>query len=183
MSKTLSFRGGKAVASVFSSTGAAIPFPVFTVPATTKVVGGTGGDGNPSALYVAFTPSDTTVTINPTGENAITFTNATGREYLCTTNPIVGAYFLFAKARRKPGSTGAIVAQTVTISLNSVTVGVFNVAAATAGSDPVSGFVSSFFPGVAGDTRFDLQTYNLTVGVTAADSDLEIEITLIGYQD
>lgn len=178
MSKTISFRGGKAVASVFSSTGAAIPFPVFSLPAANKLI---ADDGAASAVYAAFTPSNTTVTINPTAENAITFTNATGREYLCTSNAMAGAYFFAATARRKPGTTASMAAQTVIVSVNSVEVGRFNVEAAAADATPRCGFVSFF--NVSGDQRLETAANSITVGVTAADPELEIVLWAVGYQD
>ena len=186
MSKTISFRGGKAIASVVDSGGDPVTFPVFTLPATTRFIGDVGGDGNPSALYLAFTPTNTTVTINPTGENAVTFTNATARVSLCTADPISGSYFLFARARRKPGTTGAIAAQTIRIYIDDTPdkeFGLFNVEAAAEGADPVSGFVSCFYVANVGDSRMNLGATSLKVDVSAADSDLEIEITIAGYQD
>lgn len=176
MSKTVSFRGGKAIASVFASSGAAVPFPVFTLPTTYKSV---GTDGNPAALYAAFTPSSTSVTINPTGENAITFTNATASEYLCTNDPIAAAHFFAATARRKPGTTGAIAAQTVVITVNSVEIGRFNVESAAASANPRVGFTSFF--NVAGDSRMTTDGQNIAVAVTAADTDLEIILFAAGY--
>lgn len=134
-----------------------------------------------AALSASFTPSGTSVTINPTGENAITFTNATARELACVDGHLLGEGLWFrASARRKPGTTGAIVAQTVVWTVNSVEVGRFNVEAAAAGADPVCGFCE--IVNTAGDSRFDITTNNLVCGVTAADTDLEIFFLLFGNQ-
>ena len=134
-----------------------------------------------AALAAAFTPSGTSVTINPTGFNAVTFTNATAREFICMDGHLLaeGLYFR-ASARRKPGTTGAIVAQTVVFTVNSVEVGRFNVEAAAAGADPVCGAFE--LTNTVADTRFDITTNNLVCGVTAADTDIEIFFLLFGNQ-
>ncbi len=137
--------------------------------------------GANAAFSAAFTPSGTSVTINPTGDNAITFTNATAREFVCVDGHLLGEGLYFrASARRKPGTTGAIVAQTVVWTVNSVEVGRFNVEAAAAGADPICGFCE--IVNTSSDTRFDVTTNNLVCAVTEADTDLEIFFLLIGKQ-
>ncbi len=133
-----------------------------------------------AVLEASFTPTGTSVTINPTATNAVTFTNGTAREFVCVGGHLIaeGLYFR-ASARRKPGTTGAIVAQTVIFTVNSVEVGRFYVQAAAAGADPVCGWIDYSTGGVA-DARFDITTNNLVCGVTAADSDLEIFFKLLG---
>ena len=124
-------------------------------------------------LSAAFTPTGTTVTINPTADDAITFTNAGPRESICigAASATTGRYFK-AGARRKPGTTGAIVAQSVVFTINSVEIGRFTVKAADAYAEPESGFVELCSP--AADARLDITTYNLICTCTAADTDIEI---------
>lgn len=133
-----------------------------------------------SLLAVAFTPTNTTVTINPGGEDSVAITNGTIRECCCVNGHNMASAYLFrAGARRLTGQTGAIVDQTVVFTINSVEVGRFTVLAVGAGSDePVSGFIYVFSP--TADTRFALATYNLVATVTAADSDLEIFVEIVG---
>lgn len=180
MSKTISFRGGKAVASV-ASTGP-VPFPVFSLPATTVNVDVlTGGDVG-SALYAAFTPhTGTTVTINPTGHNAITWTNATARKSLCSKDPIEAGLFLAATARRKPGTTASMVAQTVTITINSVEIGRFNVEAAAANVNPRCGFFSTCQTEL--DNRILTNGLNISVGISTLDPELEIVLWVAGHSN
>lgn len=83
-------------------------------------------------------------------------------------------------ARRKPGTSGAIVAQTVIIKdgADSVELGRFQVAAAAAGADPVSGWLD--LP-IFTDSRWTLgDGESLTVKVTAVDTDFEIVFEGIG---
>lgn len=124
-------------------------------------------------LAMAFTPTGTTVTINPTADDAITLTNAGPRESICigAAAATTGRYFK-AGARRKPGTTGAIVAQTVIFTVNSVEIGRFTVKAAAAYADPESGYVELCSP--AADARLDITTYNLTCAITTVDTDIEI---------
>jgi hypothetical protein len=62
--------------------------------------------------------------------------------------------------------------------VNSVEVGRFTVAAADASTDPISGSIELVSPTL--DTRFNLTSYNLVIGVTAGDADLEIVFSIIG---
>lgn len=128
-----------------------------------------------------FTPSDTTVTINPTGTDAISITNGTFREYVAIgSTALAAAKFMVLGARRKPGTTGTISAQTITFAINSVTLATIKVAAAAASADPGVGYNILAIPDEASDTRFDITTNNIVIGCTAADSDLEIFFLIIG---
>lgn len=130
-------------------------------------------------LAASFTPTGTSVTVNPTADDAITFTNGTAREYICLNGHVISdAKHVRAGARRKPGTTGAIVAQTVTFTINSVELGRFTVLAADASTDPISGSIEIVTP--AGDSRWGLVGRDLTIGVTAADADLEIFFSMSG---
>jgi len=131
-------------------------------------------------LEMAFTPTDVSVTVNPAGDDSVTMTNGTMRTQVCVGgHTMAGAYYFRAGARRKPGTTGAIVAQAITFTINSVQVGKFTVAAADASTDPICGSVEMVSPTL--DTRFNFGTpWDLIVAVTAADSDLEIFFTIVG---
>lgn len=132
-----------------------------------------------AVLAASFTPSGTTVTINPTADNAITFTNATAREYICLSgHSITGAYYFRAGARRKPGTTGAIAQQAVVFTVNSVEVGRFTIGAAAASTDPFCGHVELTSPIL--DARFDITTDHLIATFTEADSDIEVFFELLG---
>lgn len=88
-----------------------------------------------------------------------------------------------AWARRKPGTTGAIVAQTVILKNQAASVELarFEVLAAAAGEEPVSGWIDKPFP--AGDTRWTLgNTETLAFAVTAVDTDLEIVLEIYGQE-
>lgn len=138
------------------------------------------GSTLPSAhLICAFTPSATTITINFNGADTLAISGGTAR-----ISSAVGAgiandtpFHVRLWARRKPGTTGAIVAQTITLkggSSGANTLGSIRVAAAAAGADPVCDFLD--LPCVAsGNTNhtFD-STDKVTITVTAADTDLEI---------
>lgn len=85
-------------------------------------------------------------------------------------------------ARRKAGTTGAIVAQTVIIKDEGDTVelGRFQVAAAAAGADPVTGWLS--LP-IITDSRWTMADgEGLVIKVTAVDTDLEIVAAIIGSE-
>ena len=132
-----------------------------------------------SILSIAFTPTSTTVTVNPGGEDSVAITNGTIRECCCVNgHNMASAYMLRASARRKPGTSDTIVAQTVVMTINSVEVGRFNVLAAAGGADPVAGFCYVFTP--EADTRFALISHNLVFTVTAADPDIEIYCEIVG---
>lgn len=134
-----------------------------------------------TAFYAAFTPTGTSVTLTSATEGIITPSGCTLRESY-NTKPHLGSTVLFAAtARRKPGTTGSIAAQTVVFSVNSVQIGRLTVPAAAAGIDPVCGYTTYYHS--TGDTRTDLSTYALAVSVTAADPDLEIVVWMIGNQD
>lgn len=128
-----------------------------------------------------FTPSGTSVTINPTGTDAISITNGTFRESVgIGSTAMASAKYFVLGARRKPGTTGAIVAQTITFVINSVTLATIKVASAAASADPVAGYVILTAPDEAPDTRFDITANDIVIGCTAADTDLEIFFLIIG---
>ncbi len=132
-----------------------------------------------TVLEMAIVPTDVSITVNPSGTDAVTLTNATMTRRVCIGGEsMAGAYVFRAFARRKQGSTGAIAAQVLTFTINSVEVGRFTVASAAASVDPISGSIELVSPTL--DTRFNLATYNLIIGATAADADLEIVFTIIG---
>lgn len=132
-----------------------------------------------TALEMAIVPTGTSITVNPAGTDDVTVTNGTTTRRVCIGGQsMAGAYVFRAFARRKSGSTGAIVAQVVTFTINSVEVGRFTVAAADASVDPISGSIELVSPTL--DTRFNLATYNLIIGVTASDADIEIVFTIVG---
>lgn len=130
-------------------------------------------------LAMALTPSGTSVTIDPTATDAVSVTTGTMRLQIAIgAHTLTGAYYFRAFARRKPGTTGAIVAQEITFTINSVQVGKFTVAAADASTDPISGSIELVQPTL--DTRFNLTSYNLVIGATASDADLEIVFEIVG---
>lgn len=133
-----------------------------------------------SILSVAFVATSTTVTINPGGEDSVAITNGTIRECCCVNgHNMATGNVIIASARRKSGTTAAILAQTVVITINAVEVGRFTVLAAGISADPVCGFLQWFSP--AADTRFALVTpYDVVVTVTAADPSLEYFIEIVG---
>lgn len=134
------------------------------------------------AIGCALTPSGTSVTVNPTGTDAITFTNATVTEPFIAigSTAFAAAKFFILGARRKPGTTGAIAAQTIAFVINSVTLATIKVAAAAAGADPEVGYAILCTPDSAADTRFSIASQDITINVTAADTDLEIFFLMIG---
>lgn len=153
------------------------------IPINTEFQGGISANADGGVLCVAFTPGNTTSTVNLSDADSIGITGATAREFTClpgATGTIEGAYLFRASARRKPGTTGAIVAQNVVISVNTVEIGRFPVLAANAGEDPVVGYVEFFCPTATGDTRVNLALNALSFAITAVDSDLEIFFEVIG---
>lgn len=133
------------------------------------------------AIGAAFTPSSTSVTINPTATDAITFTNGSAREFIAIgATSLTAAKFFVLGARRKPGTTGAIAAQTIAFVINSVTLATIKVSAAAAGADPAVGCAILCTPDDAADSRFSVASQDITVNVTAADTDLEIFFLMIG---
>lgn len=139
--------------------------------------------GVPCHVALAFTPTGTSITVNPTADDAITVTGGTAREYISLSGAIIAsAHHFRAGARRKPGSTGAIVAQLVTFTINSIELGRFTVLAAAAGEDPVSGSFEMVSP--TPDARYALfsggASRDMTIAVTAVDSDLEIFFEMSG---
>ena len=130
---------------------------------------------------LTFTPTATSCTFGP-DSGALIFTNIS-----IAANVIVGTglndalpFHFRAYARRKPGTSGAIVAQTVIIKdgAGSVELARFQVAAAAAGADPVSTWVD--IPSI-GDSRWTLGDGEaLTVTITAVDTDFQIIIEAIG---
>lgn len=132
-----------------------------------------------AVLAVAFTQTNVSATIDPTADNAVTVTNGTAREFLCIGgHAIVTATYFRASARRKPGSTGAIVANTVEFVIDSASVGKFDVLAAAAGVDPICGSVEMVYPG--GDIRFDITAEIISVTLAFVDADLEVFFEIIG---
>lgn len=168
-------RGARVTSAVFSNgqTDAGIPDIVF--PNIEDDL------ASASAVYAAFTMTSTSGTLTCSTEGVITPSGCTLREYYNIKPLAADAVFFAATARRKPGTTGSIAAQNVVISVNSVEVGRFAVAAASAGLDPGVGHI--VFYNSAGDARVNLATYPFTIGVTAADADLEIVLWMVGNQD
>jgi hypothetical protein len=153
------------------------------IPINTEFQSGFSVVADGAVFAAAFTPSATTCTVASSDADAISITGGTAREFTCIPNSagnIEGAYLFRASARRKPGTTGAIVAQNVIISVNSVEIGRFPVLAANANEDPVVGYVEFFCPTAIGDTRVNLNTNPLSFGITAVDTDLEIFFEVVG---
>lgn len=176
MSKTISQRGGTIVADLDHTGGLTAKFPAFPIPGITIPING----GPACSLYCAFTPSASTVSINETGENAITFTGATAREYVSSAfGSITEGHFFAATAQRKPGSTGDIAAQTVVVYQEvggtDDELGRFNVEAALAGANPVCGFFVC--ANVVGEERIGITDITITC---TSDADLEIQLWIIG---
>lgn len=133
-----------------------------------------------SILAAAFVATGTTVTINPGGEDTVAIAGGTIRECCCVNgHNMATAYVLRASARRKAGTTAAIVAQTVIITINAVEIARFSVLAAAISADPVAGYVEQAMP--AGDARFAFVTpWDLVFTVTAADPSLEYFVEVLG---
>ncbi len=135
-----------------------------------------------ACFSTAFTPSGTTVTMYYDA-NGLVFTGATAR-----INAPFGADFAAIRhfrafARRKPGTTGSISAQTVKVQgWNGSAyeeLARFNVSAAAAGAEPVSDYLD--LPKHAGDTRYYFgSAHPLKFIVDSADSDLEIVCDAFG---
>lgn len=130
-----------------------------------------------AVLAAAFTPTATTGTLSNNDElfigTGLTYRSAkvVSGNGIDTSKP----FHVRAFARRKPGTTGAIVANLVQLKCGSplVELGRFNVLAAAAGEDPVSGFID--LPMVAGDTRWELaDEEEVAFAITTVDTDLEI---------
>lgn len=175
MPSIIKSRGARVAPNILSAGGTNPGIPEFVFPGVSQDLTAA------SALYAAFTMTGTSGTLASTSEGVITPTNCTLRESYNTKPHIGGAVLLAATARRKPGTTGSIAAQSVVFTVNSVEIGRFSVPATSAGLDPECGYVC--FYNSAGDTRVDLATYSLTIGVTAADPDLEIVVWIVGNQD
>ena len=153
------------------------------IPINTEFQSGFSVTADGAVLAVAFTPSGTTSTVSQSDADAVSVTNGTAREFTCIQNAagsIEGAFLFRASARRKPGTTGAIVAQNVVISVNTVEIGRFPVLAANANEDPVVGYVEFFCPTATGDTRVNLALNALSFAITAVDTDLEIFFEVVG---
>ena len=153
------------------------------IPINTEFQSGFSVAADGAVFAAAFTPSSTTCTIASSDADAVSITGGTAREFTCIPNAagnIRSAYLFRASARRKPGTTGAIVVQTVIVSVNAVEIGRFPVLAANAGEDPIVGYTEFFFPTALGDTRVNLQTYPLSFAITAVDTDLEIFFEIVG---
>lgn len=139
-------------------------------------------------LLCAYSPTGTTASINFTSGVAdnVSISGGTARVKSAVGTGLdnTAAFIVGLFARRKPGSTGAITAQTLTLKGGSGaanTLGKVYVAAAAAGAEPVSDFL--YLPRFAqpGDS---LHTWSATDPVvitnTAADTDLEIVYGAIG---
>lgn len=138
-----------------------------------------GGFSPDTVLAVAFSPTDVAVTVTPTADYAVTVTNGTAREYIAIgAHTIAAACYFRCFARRKPGSTGSIAAQDITITLDSVTLGILHVNAAAAGVDPVTGSIEIAHP--SGDDRFNLAGFGLVFTFASADADVEVFFELVG---
>lgn len=133
-----------------------------------------------SIFAVAFVATNTTVTLNPQGEDSVAITNGTIRECCCVGGQSMAtAYMLRASARRKAGTTLAILAQTVVVTVNAVEVARYAVLAAGVSADPVCGYAYWFNP--AADARLALVTpWDVVFTVTAADASLEYFIEIVG---
>lgn len=174
MPSAVSFRPGKLVDNILATAGATrVALPAFALLPY---------DWAPNcAIAAVFTPTGTSVTLNPTAADAITITNGTLREYVAVgATSMADAVCLIAFARRKPGTTGTIASQVVTITINSVAIGRFKVAATSGSEDPASGTLLLLSPSDNADDRITLGTNDLVVGVTAADPDLEIVFIALG---
>lgn len=139
-------------------------------------------------LFTSFTPSGTTVTLAFSTSDApmpsrVEVTGATTRVNFCEGTALNTIRAFVAYARRKPGTTGAIAAQTVKFQgWNGSAyeeVARLNVLAAAAGADPVSDFL--YLPKAAGDSRFYFAAaHPFKVLVDAADTALEIVVEAYG---
>jgi len=131
-----------------------------------------------AVLCVAFTPTSGSITIDPDG--GATITGGTVREYLSIRGEsIAGAHYFRAFARRKPGTTGAIVAQVVTFTISAVEVGRFSYAAAAASTDPISGSIEMTMAAI--DGRFDVTSDNIEITMdVGADPDIEVFFEIAG---
>jgi len=139
-------------------------------------------EGLTACFSTAFTPSGTTVTMYYS-EPAMVFTGAAAR-----INAAFGATFAAIRhisvwARRKPGTTGSIAAQTVKLQgWNGSAyeeVARINVSAAAAGAEPVSDYLS--LPKHAGDTRYYFgSAHPFKFIVDSADPDLELACDAYG---
>lgn len=176
---TIKHRRGAVTFDITNSTGQKIAIPPFVIPG----IDFTGS--NRSGVYVAFTMATTPLSVlTSTGESVIALTNANMREYH-TVKPHLTAYnVIAATARRKPGTTGIIVSQTITVYKDDTPdqiIGVFDVVPnAVDAGDPSCGFFVSYNSASAGDTRCNLQTPGITISATALDTDLEIVLWMVG---
>lgn len=138
----------------------------------------TKADAN-ALIAVAFVATNTTVTINPQGEDSVSITNGTINTCCCINgqNMLTGN-MVVASARRLGGTTAAIAAQTVILSIGGVEIGRFAVAPAAISANPVCGFHYYFSP--AADARMDLVANNLVLTVTAAEPSLQIFVEILG---
>jgi len=168
-------RGPRVINRIFTGgvTDAEIPTALF--PHKEKSI------TNASAFYAVFTMTSTSATLASASEDVITASGCTLR-LSQNVKPNMGAAVLFAAtAQRKPGTTGAIAAQSIVFSVNSVEIGRFSVPLTPAGLDPTCGYV--VFYNSTGDTRVNLDAHPLAIASTATDSDMEIVVWIVGNQD
>lgn len=125
-------------------------------------------------VLAQFTPSTTSSSFDHV---AGTFGNATGTIDKSGTTSFTTARLFIVTARRKPGTTAAMVDQTIVVTVNSVEVGrLFFDGELEACVPLVLGYVGS-----GSDARFALTGANdTTFGITAVDASLQIMVELIG---
>lgn len=141
-------------------------------------------------MALAFTPTSTTVTFHndTSGEGLYSITGGTVRLASTRGSEDVAAdklKHLRVFARRKPGTTGAMVAQTVVFGGSSsgamAEIGRLDVLANSGTGEPDSGFFDQAF--VAGHTRFTANSTNpFRITVTAVDTDLELVVVMFAQQ-
>ena len=173
---TVKHRRGVVTCDITNQYKQKVTIPPFVIPG----VNFTGATR--SGAYAAFTITNSPALLKSTGESQLLITNASLRENHVVL-PHLNTYNLIAAtARRKPGTTGAIVAQTIKVYKDSAPdeiIGVFTTKAAGLGEDPVCGFFVSYHSKAAGDSRCNLQTSGVTISCTV-DPSLEIVLWIVG---
>jgi hypothetical protein len=157
------------------------------------------GTGNPRPVVAtdadwhmtfALTPTSTAFTISKveTDEGMLTVTGATARLQSCAGLDPIGSTalrHLRVFARRKPGTTGSMAAQTITFGGTSSSGATFNemgrisVLANSGTGEPDADFHDKSY--VAGHASFSItETNPFKVNITAVDTDLELVIEIYG---
>lgn len=150
-----------------------VDFPGLGAPRRLHDTGFTGH------LVCAFTPTGASVTLAFDGTDALAITGGTARVTSVVGQGLDAALPFHVRlwARRKPGTTGAIIAQTITLKGGASaanTLGKIFVEAAAAGAHPVCDFLD--IPRyAAGDSQHTWDsTDTVVITCTGADTDLEI---------